>query len=443
MNHDVAIETRGLGKAYRLGEGHDLALNFREAVMGRLHALARRDGRAPHLAAQPETDDRFWALRDLDLEVKRGEVVGILGRNGAGKSTLLKVLSRITSPTKGHATIRGRVGSLLEVGTGFHLELTGRENILLNGAILGMRRREILSRFDDIVDFAEIGPHIDTPVKRYSSGMRMRLGFAVAAFLDTEILFVYEVFAVGDAEFRRKCLGKMGSIASEGRTVLFVSHNMSAISNLCSRAILIDDGRCVQSGEPRDLIQTYLDRSAADSDEIETGVFDLTRRTNAYGNRDLIVRKVELLDTDMRPRNRFEIGEKLFVRVHVDGMSDTCGNTIGLIVKDNQDRWICDINTVMSCAGIKEPRSRHEIATLEIDRIPLVPGSYPVAISISTGGPNGRRDFVECAARIEVIDSDIYGSGASLGRSKGVTYLEGRWRIEGADDPRHPIGEDS
>ncbi|MDP6978654.1 MAG: Wzt carbohydrate-binding domain-containing protein [Myxococcota bacterium] len=275
--------------------------------------------------------------------------------------------------------------------------------------------------------------HIDTPVKRYSSGMRMRLGFAVAAFLDTEIRFVDEVLAVGDAEFRRKCLGKMGSIANEGRTVLFVSHNMSAISNLCTRAILIDDGRCIQSGEPRDLIQVYLDRSAADSDEVETGVFDLTQRSNAYGNRELIVRKVELLDAEMRPSSCFEIGEKLFVRVHVDGMADTRGNTIGLIIKDNQDRWICDINNLMSCAGIKQPRSQREVATLEIDRLPLVPGSYPLAVSISTGGPNGRRDFVECAARIEVIDSDIYGSGASLGRSKGVTYLEGRWRIEGGD----------
>ncbi len=433
MKSELAIVTKGLGKAYRLGEGHDLALNFREAVMGRVRGLARRSTGSSAREAKP--DDRFWALRDLDLEVKRGEVVGILGRNGAGKSTLLKLLSRITAPTTGSATIRGRVGSLLEVGTGFHLELTGRENIFLNGAILGMRRREILSRFDEIVDFAEIGPHIDTPVKRYSSGMRMRLGFAVAAFLDTEILFVDEVLAVGDAEFRRKCLGKMGSIANEGRTVLFVSHNMSAISNLCSRAILIDEGRCVESGEPRALIQSYLDRSAAESQQIAEGVFDLAQRTNPYGRRDLILRKLELLDAQMRPKTRFEIGEKIFLRVHVEGMSDVRGTTIGLIVKDEQDRWICDINTYMSCAGIKEPRSHREVATLELDRIPLVPGSYPLALSISTGGANGRRDFIECATRLEVIDSDIYGSGVSLGKSKGVTYLEGRWRIEGADDP--------
>lgn len=434
MNHDLAIRTEGLGKAYRLGEAHDLALNFRETLMGRLRAAGRRHIDENGTSSTGRTDDLFWALRDLDLEVKRGEVVGILGRNGAGKSTLLKILSRITSPTTGHAEIRGRVGSLLEVGTGFHLELTGRENIALNGAILGMRRREILSRFDEIVDFAEIGSHIDTPVKRYSSGMRMRLGFAVAAFLDTEILFVDEVLAVGDAEFRRKCLGKMGQVAEDGRTVLFVSHNMSAITNLCTRAVLIEEGRSTQSGAPRELIQTYLDRSAGEHCEIADGVYDLSRRSNSYGNRELILRRLEFLAADMSPRSRFEIGEKLYVRVHVDGMSETRGTTIGLIIKDEQDRWICDINTIMSCAGIKQPRSVREIATLEIDRLPLVPGRYPVALSISTGGANGRRDFIDCAAHLEVTDSDIYGSGASLGRSKGVTYLEGRWRIEGAED---------
>ena len=209
MNHDLAIRTEGLGKAYRLGEAHDLALNFRETLMGRLRAAGRRHIDENGTSSTGRTDDLFWALRDLDLEVKRGEVVGILGRNGAGKSTLLKILSRITSPTTGHAEIRGRVGSLLEVGTGFHLELTGRENIALNGAILGMRRREILSRFDEIVDFAGPGVSrmIDTPVKRYSSGMSVRLGFAVAAHLEPEVLLVDEVLAVGDVEFQRKCTG--------------------------------------------------------------------------------------------------------------------------------------------------------------------------------------------------------------------------------------------
>lgn len=435
MSNDIAIRTEGLGKCYRVGEASDLTLSFREAAMGRLWGQLRRFvpsiGGNAHAAVEREL---FWALRNFDLEVKKGEVIGILGRNGAGKSTLLKVLSRITAPTEGRAEIHGRVGSLLEVGTGFHLELTGRENVFLNGAILGMRKAEIKARFDEIVDFSEIGTFIDTPVKRYSSGMRMRLGFAVAAFLEPEILFIDEVLAVGDAEFRRKCMGKMDSIAGEGRTILFVSHNMSAISNLCTRAILIEDGRCVLSGEPQGVIQDYLDRSAAESSELTPGSFDLSARKNAWSGPDLIIRKLELLDAEMNPRSSFAMGEKLFVRVHLEGMSASKGASVSLIVKDGNDRWLCDLNTAMSCSGIKEPRSWSEIATLEIDRIPFVPGRYPLAISVASVGTKGRLDYVDRAAVLEVTDADVYDSGYSLSRSKGVLYLEGRWSIEGAQD---------
>ncbi|MCH7868143.1 MAG: ABC transporter ATP-binding protein [Myxococcales bacterium] len=435
MSNDIAIRTEGLGKCYRVGEASDLTLSFREAAMGRLWGQLRRFvpsiGGNAHAAVEREL---FWALRNFDLEVKKGEVIGILGRNGAGKSTLLKVLSRITAPTEGRAEIHGRVGSLLEVGTGFHLELTGRENVFLNGAILGMRKAEIKARFDEIVDFSEIGTFIDTPVKRYSSGMRMRLGFVVAAFLEPEILFIDEVLAVGDAEFRRKCMGKMDSIAGEGRTILFVSHNMSAISNLCTRAILIEDGRCVLSGEPQGVIQDYLDRSAAESSELTPGSFDLSARKNAWSGPDLIIRKLELLDAEMNPRSSFAMGEKLFVRVHLEGMSASKGASVSLIVKDGNDRWLCDLNTAMSCSGIKEPRSWSEIATLEIDRIPFVPGRYPLAISVASVGTKGRLDYVDRAAVLEVTDADVYDSGYSLSRSKGVLYLEGRWSIEGAQD---------
>ena len=439
MNRDLAIRTEGLGKSYRMGGEWDLTLSFRESVMSRFDQLR---GALPATAGGGRgAADReyFWALRNLDLEVKKGEVVGIIGRNGAGKSTLLKVLSRITSPTEGRAEIRGRVGSLLEVGTGFHPELTGRENVFLNGAILGMRRAEIKARFDEIVEFAETGPFIDTPVKRYSSGMRMRLGFAVAAFLEPEILFIDEVLAVGDAEFRRKCMGKMGSIAGEGRTIIFVSHNMSAISNLCTRAILIEDGRCVRSGEPQAIIQHYLDRSAEQSSELSPGVFDLTSRKNNYAKRELIIRKLELLDSEMRPRSNFAMGEKIFMRVHVEGMSATRGSTIGIIVNDSHDRWLCDINTHMSCSGVKEPRSWSEVATLELDRLPFVPGHYPLAISVSSDSRGGGRlDFVDCAAVLEVSDSDVYGTGFSMSQSKGALYLEGRWNIENAKGDESP-----
>jgi lipopolysaccharide transport system ATP-binding protein len=259
------------------------------------------------------------------------------------------------------------------------------------------------------------------------------LGFAVAAFLEPEILFIDEVLAVGDADFRRKCMGKMNSIAGEGRTILFVSHNMSDISNLCTRAILIDNGRCVRSGEPQEIIEYYLDRSAEESTALSPGVFDLTSRNNNYANRELIIRKLELLDSQMRPRSCFAMGEKILMRVHVDGMSATRGSTIGMIVKDSRDRWLCDINTDMSCSGVKEPRSWSEVATLELDRHPLVPGHYPLAISVSRDSRGGGRlDYVDCAAVLEVSDSDIYGTGFSMTQSKGVLFLEGRWNIENA-----------
>jgi len=231
---DIAIRVENLSKLYHIGRARQRHDTLRDA----LSAAFRR----PASRAARREDETLWALRDVSFEVQRGEVVGIIGRNGAGKSTLLKILSRITEPTSGRAEIHGRVGSLLEVGTGFHPELTGRENVYLNGAILGMHRTEIDRKFDEIVAFAEIEKFLDTPVKHYSSGMYVRLAFAVAAHLDPEILLVDEVLAVGDAAFQRKCLGKMDSVGKEGRTVLFVSHNMAAVTNLCDWGLLLDAG---------------------------------------------------------------------------------------------------------------------------------------------------------------------------------------------------------
>ena len=219
---------------------------------------ARRTWRAAAPSWRATATEEFWALKDVSFEVKRGEVLGIIGRNGAGKSTLLKILSRITEPSEGRVTIKGRVASLLEVGTGFHPELTGRENIYLNGAILGMTRAEIKRKFDEIVAFAEVEKFLDTPVKRYSSGMYVRLAFAVAAHLEPEILVVDEVLAVGDAEFQKKCLGKMSEVASGGRTVLFVSHNMAAVTSLCSRAVLLVGGKLGRQGDVAETVGAYL-----------------------------------------------------------------------------------------------------------------------------------------------------------------------------------------
>lgn len=250
---EIALSCQGLGKRYRIGHRaryHALRDTLTEMMQAPLRLLRGRR------AAKEECD--LWAIRDLDLEVRRGEVLGIIGRNGSGKSTLLKVLSRITRPTEGTAEIHGRLGTLLEVGAGFHPELTGRENIYLNGAILGMRRSEITRKFDEIVDFSESGRMLDTPMKHYSSGMYVRLAFAVAAHLETEILLVDEVLAVGDAVFQKKCLGKMNDVAHEGRTVLFVSHNMLAVDGLCSRAICLHDGKAILEGTPAYVTSTYL-----------------------------------------------------------------------------------------------------------------------------------------------------------------------------------------
>ncbi|MEX0774374.1 MAG: ABC transporter ATP-binding protein [Phycisphaeraceae bacterium] len=256
----IAIQVQGLSKRYRLGGAPGCDRSFREMVTDRLGALGacivgRKRG--------PRADARdFWALQDVSFDVARGEVVGIIGHNGAGKSTLLKLLSRITDPTTGQAIIHGRVGSLLEVGTGFHPELTGRENIYLNGAILGMSRHDVRRQFDRIVEFAEVEKFLDTPVKRYSSGMYVRLAFAVAAHLEPDILIVDEVLAVGDAAFQRKCLGRMGEAAREGRTVLFVSHNMTAVKALCQRAVLLQAGRITAQGDTNQVIQHYLQQGA-------------------------------------------------------------------------------------------------------------------------------------------------------------------------------------
>ncbi|MBF0308680.1 MAG: ABC transporter ATP-binding protein [Magnetococcales bacterium] len=275
MLDNLAIKARGVGKEYLLGTRH--AEDFRSALTRLVTAPWRLlTGQRP----SEEASRRFWALQGIDLDIPPGEVVGIIGRNGAGKSTLLKVISRITEPTCGRIEVRGRLGTLLEVGTGFHPELTGRENIFLNGAVLGMSRREITRKFDEIVAFSEVETFLDTPVKRYSSGMYVRLAFAVAAHLDPEILLVDEVLAVGDARFQKKCLGRMQEVSQEGRTVLFVSHSMSMILSLCSRAVLLERGRIVADGRPGDVVLSYY----KSDDGQGAASCDFTRRERPAGN---------------------------------------------------------------------------------------------------------------------------------------------------------------
>ena len=297
---DIAIRIENLGKLYKIGalrSKHDTLRDRINDVLfnpfKKLAKVAKAQRNPIKQSTSFSTDDHIWALKDVSFEVKRGEVVGIIGRNGAGKTTLLKILSRITEPTEGRVEIRGRVGSLLEVGTGFHPELTGRENIYLNGAILGMKKSDIERKFDEIVAFAEIEKFLDTPVKRYSSGMYVRLAFAVAAHLDPEILLVDEVLAVGDAEFQKKCLGKMGDVAREGRTVLFVSHNMFSVQNLCTRGVLLESGQVSMDGRINDVISKYLDSGRQQTGEMCWGSPDV-----APGNDRVRLKAVRVVSGD-------------------------------------------------------------------------------------------------------------------------------------------------
>jgi len=298
------IEVRNVSKSYQIGVKREYYYSLRDTIVEAVKKPAR------WLKGQRANKETFWALEDINFSVKKGEVIGVVGRNGAGKTTLLKVLSRITPPTFGHAVIRGRVNSLLEVGTGFHPELKGRENIYLAGAILGMTKKEIDSKFDEIVAFSEIGQFLDTPVKRYSSGMYVRLAFAVAAHLEPEVLFVDEVLAVGDYKFQRKCLEKMGQVSQEGRTVLFVSHNMASVARLCSRSILLEKGRLVMEGSTPDVIEKYIGLR-------ETIGAEVTWENPLEAPGDSVVRlkSVRILSEHSVPSSKLDISKDFFIEL--------------------------------------------------------------------------------------------------------------------------------
>jgi lipopolysaccharide transport system ATP-binding protein len=321
----VAIRCEGLGKRYRIGEQVRYR-TLRESVTDAMRAPLQWLGRQRNTAAKREATE-LWALRDLNLEVKHGEVLGLIGRNGSGKSTLLKVLSRITKPTEGYAEIRGRVGTLLEVGAGFHPELTGRENVFLNGAILGMGRREIERKFDEIVEFSDCGRMLDTPMKHYSSGMYVRLAFAVAAHLETEILFVDEVLAVGDAAFQKKCLGKINDVAHQGRTVLFVSHNMLAVESLCTRAICLHDGKVVLEGAPGNVTSRYLQNWMPRFNEVLHEDFE-----NAPGNETVRLRSARVRAQNAVKDDHFTVQTPLVVEFEYWKLSTSAYLDLGVEV---------------------------------------------------------------------------------------------------------------
>lgn len=408
-SNDLAVSIRAVGKKYTIRHDYTAPTTLAEAIVRRVrHPLAR--------AAREE----FWALRDVSFDIRRGEVLGLIGGNGAGKSTLLKILSRITEMTEGEVDLYGRVGSLLEVGTGFNQELTGRENIFLNGAILGMRRTEIRNQFDAIVAFAGVDRFLDTPVKHYSSGMYVRLAFAVAAHLRSEILIVDEVLAVGDQDFQRKCLGKMRDVADGGRTVILVSHNMTAISNLCSRVVVLRSGCLAYAGAVSGAVEQYLAREAHEV------VGDLRPRRDRTGSGE--VRAVSLalrmaggdFTRAVAPGEPFEIVveyeartalKEVAISIDID-LAD--GTRLATLHSDFQgDRFPISAGLgALTCA---------------VAGLPLRPDTYMLNVAI--GDQHAIYDFVERAMSFEVAPADVYGTGRLPQRNQGPLVANYRWRL--------------
>jgi lipopolysaccharide transport system ATP-binding protein len=410
------ISVEHLGKAFRLGEIH------RDWLAGLADRLRGRPRREPPPVLQ--------ALDDVNFAVGEGEVFGLIGANGAGKSTLLKILAGITDPTRGRAVLRGRIASLLEVGTGFHPELTGRENVFLNGTILGLRQREIREEYERIVDFAGLDAFMETPVKRYSSGMRVRLAFAVAAHLRPEILLIDEVLAVGDVAFQRKCLGAMQDVASGGRTVLFVSHNMAAVGSLCQRALLLRQGRVETIGSANDAIQAYIRSAEAVQARDEQGFIALHERAPLAEHVPVVLRGARLVDDHERAVSIVRTGEPLRMEVQVAGLDRFPAAVVGITVRSIFDQKIFHFNTAM--AGGFEPVIRHaaETVRIEIPDLPLVAGSY--AADLQVFEPAGRWiDRADGALRFDVVESDLYGNGYRGDAREGLIAVRGACRLEG------------
>jgi lipopolysaccharide transport system ATP-binding protein len=428
MKHAIRIDK--LSKVYEIGArpgGYQtLRETLAEAAAAPWHRLRRLVRPTP--ADDPEAPNTHWALRDISFEVPRGEVLGIIGRNGAGKSTLLKVLSRITEPTVGRVELRGRVVSLLEVGTGFHHELTGRENIYLNGAILGMTRREIARKFDDIVAFAEIEKFLDTPAKRYSSGMYIRLAFAVAAHLDAEILVVDEVLAVGDAAFQKKCLERMRALGNSGGTVLFVSHNMGTVASLCQTAVVLDQGRVVGHGPAREQVRDYVGRLS------ERSAVDVAGRTDRCGTGAARVTDVRFLDSDGRPVESVLAGEPLTVRLGYRAKAPLAALEVFVWVCNSQGANI----TILSSRHTGDlfptvPARGHLDCT--IPEVSLAPGSYLLNVSLVVG--LDLVDAVQGAARLDVEPGPFFATGRTPAPEHGTVLTRHRWALaRDADTPQ-------
>jgi lipopolysaccharide transport system ATP-binding protein len=412
---DTVIRVENLSKKYIIGhqqqEGYT---TLRDVIVNKVKSVGTL-GQNPKSKIS-NSQEAFWALEDVSFEIKQGDRVGIIGRNGAGKSTLLKILSRITEPTKGSINIKGRVASLLEVGTGFHPELTGRENIYLNGAILGMSKREIQRKFDEIIDFAEIEKFLDTPVKRYSSGMYVRLAFAVAAHLEPEILIVDEVLAVGDAQFQKKCLGQMGKVAQEGRTVIFVSHNMAAINTLCSKGIVLNKGQMMYSGNTDECIASYEERS------LQAQGKSWVRPSN-QDNKSLIITAI----------NSFLSGEQpnLILELEIALESIKNHKPAFLAVDILDSNTVCLMQAIPTLEGFLEDTENKHLVKVSISLPPLIPGLYLVTVWLGSHNTE-TLDEVKEAVLFEVYESPT--PGRSFPHTKDHGYIVPVSKIEVVND---------
>jgi homopolymeric O-antigen transport system ATP-binding protein len=419
---DTVIEIRNISKCYRLGEGARMYGSFRELLTGAFRSAPKNKVNGISKAA-----DSFWALKGISLDVQQGDTVGVIGSNGAGKSTLLKIISRITDPSAGHIKVRGRIGSLLEVGTGFHPELTGRENIYLNGAILGMHKTEIDSNFDAIVGFAGIGAFLDTPVKRYSSGMYVRLAFSIAAHLDPEILIVDEVLAVGDVAFQKKCLGKMAEACSRARTVLFVSHNLAAVENICNRGVVLHRGEVAFDGTSKSAINFYLHDLEDASASKQCHVIDLSKTPNRGPKYHPYLKRLELFDQNDRPfRGDIATGSRLKALVYFN-LETPCKTFDTSIAFDTLGgQRVCTAHSAYEPNRIHEERVGEQVFVCDIPALALVPGEYKVHVGLDIS--SDEVDWVEDATRITVTRSDFYGTGVVP--TKGVFLMPNRWDLE-------------
>jgi lipopolysaccharide transport system ATP-binding protein len=413
MSADVIVRAEGVGKRYALGELHGGYRLLSETITERL-----RGGRRP-------PREEFWALRDVGFEIEQGETFAIIGHNGAGKSTLLKVLSRVTPPTTGEVMLNGHVGALLEVGTGFHPELTGRDNIYLNGAILGMTRREIDRKFDEIVEFAEVARFIDTPVKRFSSGMQLRLAFAVAAHLEPEILIIDEVLSVGDLAFQEKCLGRMETVAGEGRTVLFVSHNLTAVSHLCSRAMLLDSGGKVAEGPTREVIDEYVKSVTRDTST------ELTERKDRHGNGRLRFTEIAF-EADGEVVDSPATGQDFEVVVRYETADHRPIRNLNVAVQVLTLLGDVMVQFYTQTAGVRIPEGppTGELRC-SVPRCPLPPGQYTITLWADQAGD--ALDWIQRACELTVREGDYFGSGKSQQPSHQSVLVDHNWSVFSTD----------